>query len=67
STKLRNAKVSQYYIHSLDTDTGPKNYTVDNDKHNMKKLSEISSGFMVPEMTKEIQGYPSKKRLSFHS
>ncbi|MDE4978478.1 EF-P beta-lysylation protein EpmB, partial [Francisella tularensis subsp. holarctica] len=38
-----------------------------NDKDIMKKLSEISSGFMVPVLTKEIPGSPSKKWLSFHS
>ncbi|KFJ43895.1 EF-P beta-lysylation protein EpmB [Francisella philomiragia] len=67
STKLINAKVIPYYIHSLDTVSGTKHYNVDCAKDIMKKLSEISSGFMVPILTKEIPGYPSKKWLSFHS
>ena len=67
STKLIKAKVIPYYIHSLDTVSGTKHYNVDNAKDIMKKLSEISSGFMVPVLTKEIPGYPSKKWLSFHS
>ncbi|API86656.1 EF-P beta-lysylation protein EpmB [Francisella uliginis] len=66
STKLIESKVIPYYIHTLDTVSGTKHYNVDNAKDIMKKLSEISSGFMVPVLTKEIPGYPSKKWLSFH-
>ncbi|APC91729.1 Lysyl-lysine 2,3-aminomutase [Francisella sp. MA067296] len=66
STKLIKAKVIPYYIHLLDTVSGTKHYNVDNARDIMKKLSEISSGFMVPVLTKEIPGYPSKKWLSFH-
>ncbi|ALB01750.1 hypothetical protein ACH24_03415 [Francisella persica ATCC VR-331] len=66
STKLIKAKVIPYYIHSLDTVSGTRHYSVDNAKDIMKKLSEICSGFMVPVLTKEIPGYPSKKWLSFH-
>ncbi|KEI35905.1 lysyl-lysine 2,3-aminomutase [Francisella sp. W12-1067] len=66
STKLIKAKVIPYYIHLLDTVSGTKHYNVDNARNIMKKLSEISSGFMVPILTKEVPGYPSKKWLSFH-
>lgn len=66
STKLIKARVIPYYIHSLDTVSGTKHYNVDNAKDIMKNLSEISSGFMVPVLTKEISGYPSKKWVSFY-
>ena len=66
STKLINARVIPYYIHTLDSVSGSKHFDVNNAKRIMKELSEISSGFMVPILTKEIPNYPSKKWLSFH-
>ncbi|MED7788227.1 EF-P beta-lysylation protein EpmB [Francisella sp. 19X1-34] len=67
STKLISARVIPYYIHLLDPVSGTKHFDIDNAKDIMKKLSEISSGYMVPILTKENPGYPSKKWISFHS
>ncbi|ASG67494.1 EF-P beta-lysylation protein EpmB [Francisella halioticida] len=66
STKLVEARVIPYYIHLLDPVSGTRHYSVNNARSIMKKLSEISSGYMVPMLTKEIPGYPSKKWISFH-
>ncbi|QIW10736.1 EF-P beta-lysylation protein EpmB [Francisella sp. LA112445] len=66
STKLIRARVIPYYIHLLDPVSGTKHFNIDNAKDIMKKLSEISSGYMVPILTKEDPGYPSKKWISFH-
>lgn len=66
STKLIRAKTIPYYIHLLDPVSGTKHFNIDNAKDIMKKLSEISSGYMVPILTREESGYPSKKWLSFH-
>ncbi|MED7820119.1 MULTISPECIES: EF-P beta-lysylation protein EpmB [unclassified Francisella] len=66
NTKLIRARTIPYYIHLLDPVSGTKHFNIDNAKDIMKKLSEISSGYMVPILTREDPGYPSKKWISFH-
>ncbi|MCF6764892.1 EF-P beta-lysylation protein EpmB [Thiotrichales bacterium 19S3-7] len=65
SSRLIECQSMPYYIHLLDKVSGTTHFDLSIAKAQsiIKELSEISSGFMVPKLTQEVPGYPSKKCL----
>ncbi|TPG61668.1 EF-P beta-lysylation protein EpmB [Ewingella americana] len=65
SNALFNAGILPYYIHVLDKVQGAAHFMVDDDEARaiMKKLMSKVSGYMVPKLTREIGGEPSKTIL----
>ncbi|TNF69252.1 MAG: EF-P beta-lysylation protein EpmB [Gammaproteobacteria bacterium] len=66
SSRLIDCQTIPYYIHLLDKVAGASHFDIPVEKAQriIKKLSEISSGFMVPKLAQEVPGYPSKKCLA---
>jgi len=65
SNALFNAGILPYYIHVLDKVQGAAHFMVDDDEARviMKGLMSKVSGYMVPKLTREIGGEPSKTIL----
>ncbi|MCF6808452.1 EF-P beta-lysylation protein EpmB [Thiotrichales bacterium 19S9-12] len=67
STRLIECQVLPYYIHLLDKVSGAAHFDISlsQAKAIMKELSEMTSGFMVPKLAKEVPDLPSKHWVGF--
>lgn len=65
SNALFDSGIMPYYIHVLDKVQGAAHFMVDDDQARiiMKELMSKVSGYMVPKLTREIGGEPSKTIL----
>ncbi|MGR6828584.1 EF-P beta-lysylation protein EpmB, partial [Acinetobacter baumannii] len=65
SRSLFDAGIMPYYLHVLDKVQGAAHFMVpDNEAREiMKSLMSLVSGYMVPKLTREIGGEPSKTLL----
>ncbi|BDH47473.1 EF-P beta-lysylation protein EpmB [Salmonella enterica subsp. enterica serovar Choleraesuis] len=62
---LFDAGVMPYYLHVLDKVQGAAHFMVDDDEARaiMRELMSLVSGYMVPRLTREIGGEPSKTTI----
>ncbi|SFD47234.1 EF-P beta-lysylation protein EpmB [Pragia fontium] len=65
SNSLFNAGILPYYIHVLDKVQGAAHFMVDDNlaRKIMRQMLEKTSGYLVPRLTREIGGQPSKTPL----
>lgn len=65
---LFDAGILPYYIHVLDKVQGAAHFMVSDDEARviMKGLLSLVSGYLVPRLTREIGGEPSKTPLDLH-
>lgn len=65
SDKLFCVGILPYYLHLLDKVQGAAHFMVDDDnaREIMRKMLEKTSGYLVPKLTREIGGQPSKTPL----
>lgn len=65
SNALFDAGILPYYIHVLDKVQGAAHFMVDDDEARqlMKGLLSRVSGYLVPRLTREVGGEPSKTPL----
>ncbi|MFC0179636.1 EF-P beta-lysylation protein EpmB [Thorsellia kenyensis] len=69
SHKLFDAGILPYYLHLLDKVEGAVHFYVDDNKAKllMQKVQAAISGYLVPKLTREIPGKPSKTPIDFMS
>lgn len=65
SDKLFSAGILPYYLHVLDKVQGAAHFMVDDNsaREIMRNMLEKTSGYLVPKLTREIGGQPSKTPL----
>ena len=68
SNALFDAGILPYYIHVLDKVQGAAHFMVSDDEARkiMQSLLSKVSGYMVPRLTREVGGKPSKTPLDLH-
>ncbi len=68
SNALFDAGVMPYYLHVLDRVQGAAHFMVDDEtaRRIVRELLTLVSGYLVPRLTREIGGEPSKTPLDLH-
>lgn len=68
SNALFDCGVQPYYLHVLDKVQGAAHFMVEDDEARqiVRELMTLVSGYMVPKLTREIGGEPSKTLLDLH-
>ncbi|QBH95182.1 EF-P beta-lysylation protein EpmB [Limnobaculum zhutongyuii] len=68
SNALFSSGILPYYLHVLDKVQGAAHFMVDDNqaRHIIRKMLETTSGYLVPKLTREIGGQPSKTPLDLN-